>query len=95
MLTNRQISEVEQMHAEGLSQRQIERRTGIGRGHVARILSGRAQARDPLDIETIKERTVLPVAKRCPGGHLVTLWPCLECEIMGRADRGRVAYEAS
>lgn len=80
MLQSEQVKWVEQLLAQGHSQRQVSRITGIARNTVARIASGHRP-----DFEAIRQmkkeerRTRRGKPQRCPGcGHRVYL-PCLIC----------------
>lgn len=77
------VEEVRRLLAQGrLSQRQIARRTGVSRGTVAAIASGRRHTSGP--------RTALPAEAapggypggkpvRCPGCGALVQMPCLAC----------------
>lgn len=81
------VAEVERLLAEGrLSQRQIARRTGISRGSVSAIASGRRRTR--------VDRTGRPPGGyargkpvRCPGCGALVQMPCLACWLQERFGR--------
>lgn len=73
------VDEVRRLLAEGrLSQRQIARRTGVSRGAVAAIASGRRRA--PA-VQALGPPGGQPRGKpiRCPGCGALVQMPCLAC----------------
>lgn len=87
MISPAVVVEVRRLLAEGqLSQRQIARRTGISRGTVAAIASGRRRPRYP---PSPTSPGGFPRGKpvRCPGCGALVQMPCLACwlrEHLGR-----------
>ncbi len=72
------VTEVRCLLAEGgHSQRKIARLTGVSRGTVAAIASGRRTEREKQSEEDL-ERPVGP-PRRCPGCGGMVLMPCLAC----------------
>ena len=71
--------------AAGWSLRRISRRLQLNRKTLQRVLSG------PLRLAEIEDDPFFEIrqrARRCRGcGGLVYQWPCLACQLRGRAER--------
>jgi len=78
------VAEVRSLLAEGrLSQRQIARRTGVSRGTVGAIASGRRhRGQPPRDTPPGGYPQGKPV--RCPGCGALVQMPCLACWLRNR-----------
>lgn len=95
MLSAAQVEEVRRLLAEGgRSQREIAKLTGVSRGTIGAIASGKRRDRDPAQEENFSLRHGPLV--RCPecGGKVYS--PCVLCRIRKlkaaeRADRRRTA----
>lgn len=77
------VEEVRRLLAQGrLSQRQIAKRTGVSRGTVAAIASGRRHtsgSRTPLPPEAPPGGYPRGKPVRCPGCGALVQMPCLAC----------------
>lgn len=96
MIAPSMVDEVRRLLSEGrLSQRAIARRTGISRGTVAAIASGRRPdyeaRRRAAGIEYTPPRGK-PV--RCPGCGALVQMPCLACQLRQRNHHGTHGNEA-
>jgi hypothetical protein len=88
MLAPKIVTEVRRLLAEGeFSYRDIARLTGISRGSVGAIASGKRSDRQPHD----ELETPTGPAVRCPGCGGKVYMPCLLCQVRNTAKKPRSA----
>lgn len=75
-----QVFDVRELLRRGVPRRQVARQTGVGLTTIGQIATDRyapSGSRSRADGEAYRECE----PRRCPRGHLVTLWPCVTCDI--------------